>query len=199
MEYREYLVQHGLAGAFGRFRPCYPVRCRRGDRVVVRTSDGLELGSVLCEATQGHAHFLPNTTVGEFVRHATPRDEEAAGRLEALGRELFADARRAADDLELPLEILDAEVLLDGRQARLHYLGAVCDPRPLMDALAERHRLLVTLHNLAEPAEEEHGGCGAGGCGSGGCGSCGTSGGCGSCHTKAPHRAVEVQHRVGLL
>jgi hypothetical protein len=89
----------------------------------------------------------------------------------------------------LPFEVVDAEVLLDGRQAVVHYLRwDECDPRPLLDQLSQRHRLLVTLHNLAlPPADREDEGrpeearCGSGGCGAaGGCGSCG-SGGCSSC------------------
>jgi cell fate regulator YaaT (PSP1 superfamily) len=206
VELREYLVQYGATGAFGRFRPSSPVRCQRGDRAVVRTEDGIELGHVLCEATPGHAQFLPNTTVGEFVRLAASRDEENAARMQQRGQELFACARDVAAELALPLEILDAEVLLDGKHARLHYLGEPgCDPRSLMDALADRYQLLIRLFDLAAPleTEEAHEGCGAEGCGGGGCGSCGSTGGCGSCKEhehKAPRESAHnSRQRVALI
>lgn len=183
MEYREYLVGFGKLGGFGRFRPCYPLACDRGARVVVRTSSGLEMGTVLSDTRPGHARFLPNTSVGELVRQANARDEETFARMESQAGGLLASAAGLAEDLGLGLALLDAEVLLDGRHARLHYLSAAaCDPRPLLDALADRHHLFVTLHNLnAELAEDSHG-CGAEGCGhgDGGCGSCATSG-CASC------------------
>ena len=109
---------------------------------------------------------------------------------------------------------LDAEVLLDGRQGVLHHLRwADCDPRPLMDSLSERYRLLITLHDLALPVMEEseespeHAGCGASDCGGGGCGSCAT-GNCASCGSHRPEvnrlappyiPAVEAPPRVPLL
>lgn len=199
MEYREYLVGYGKTGAFGRFRPCYPVRCVRGDSVVVRTDEGLELGTVLCEATAGHARFLPNTTVGEFVRVVTARDAHVAACLELRAQELFGDARRLVAELALPLEVLDADVLLDGKLARVHYLGsATCDPRPLLETLADRHHLLIRLHNLAEvdeaSREDEHETCGS--CGS--CGSC-SAGGCGSCAVAVPGSEAIAPSRVALL
>ena len=203
MDYRDYLVSYGNTGAFGRFRPCFPARCERGDMVIIRTSDGLELGAVLCETTAGHLQFLPNTTVGEFVRLATARDAETAERMRRRGQELFQAARDAAEGLRLPFEVLDAEILLDGRTARLHYLSAEsCDPRPLLDTLADRFQLLIRLHDLREP-EEEHEEHTEGACetcgkeGGGSCGSC-SSGGCGSCGTTTVE-AVQPAHRVALL
>src|SRR5207247_4874784 len=119
---REYLVSYGHAGEFGRFRPTAPLLCRRGDRVVVQTHRGVELGAVLCEAQPGHAQFLPNTSVGTLLRAAGADDEAAAGQLQRRGEDFFADCRQLATELALPLEVLDAEILLDGRQAILHYL-----------------------------------------------------------------------------
>src|SRR4029077_4246256 len=120
-----------------------------------------------------------------ILRPASPGDLDLAARMHKRSQLAFADASRLAREQGLPLEILDVEVLLDGRQAVVHYLRwADCDPRPLMEPLSEQYRMLVTLHDLALPAPEpeEHAPCGSGGCGSGGggCGSC-SSGNCSSC------------------
>jgi hypothetical protein len=103
------------------------------------------------------------------------------------------------------MEMLDAEVLLDGRQAVLHYLRwADCDPRPLLDALADKYRLLITLHDLQIPAEvetdEEWDGCGEGKCGSGssGCGSC-TGGSCSHCTVAGSAVPNSEPARLSLL
>ena len=91
-----------------------------------------------------------------------------------------AAAGGLAEELRLPLELLDVEVLLDGEHAVLHLLRfGDCDVRPFVSARVARVR---TAHSLdgprpaggAEP-EEEHAGCGREGCGQegGGCGSCG--------------------------
>ena len=86
----EYLVSHGKSGGFGRFVSAVPLVCRRGERVVVMSRRGLELGSVLCPATAGHAQFLGETSVCDLLRRATPDDEAAAGRMEPLRAEVAA-------------------------------------------------------------------------------------------------------------
>jgi cell fate regulator YaaT (PSP1 superfamily) len=197
----EYLLSYGSLGDFGRFRAARPVSCRRGDRFVVRSSRGLEIAEVLQPATPRHARFLPNTTVGQLLRPATPEDDAAAVLHQRRGSEVL---RRGADliaQLGLELELLDVEMLLDGDHAVLHHLRwAECDVRPFVSALSREFSLHVSLQDLtrngAAVVEEESHGCGS--CGSeGGCGSCG-SGGCGSCGS-ADTGADEVKaHFAGL-
>ena len=191
MDHLEYLLSYGLAGDFGRFRSAHPLACRRGDRAVVRTHRGLEIGRVLREATARHAHFLPNTTVGPLLRLAGPDDDQAAERMRERGRLLFECARRLTDELALPLEVIDVEVLLDGEHGALHLLRyGECDVRPFVSGLSREFGLHILLTDLGGPAapaaeEEEHAGCGREGCGrgAGGCSTCGT-GGCNSCGAK---------------
>jgi cell fate regulator YaaT (PSP1 superfamily) len=211
----EYLLSYGCLGDFGRFHSARPVNCRRGQHAVVHSHRGVELAVVLCPATPGHAHYLPNTTVGPLLRLATPEDEEAARRMHERGDRLFADARRLAADLGLPLEVIDAEVLLDGEQAVLHYFrGGEFDERDLVSKLAHQHDLRVALHDLSHgPHEEEdHGGCGRTGCGrteGGGCSTCGSGGGCSTCGAAKPddvrayfaalREKMAAEHRKPLL
>ena len=167
--------------------------CRRGDRLVVRSHRGQEIGTVMRQANAGHTEFLEDRFVGLVLRKASTNDLELADRMRTRSSHIFEDARCFAAEFALPLEILDAEVMLDGRQAILHHLRwAECDSRPLMDAVSERYHLLVSLHDMAlpkTPQEAEKGGCGEPNCGGGNCGSCST-GGCGSCgdhaHSKKP-------------
>jgi cell fate regulator YaaT (PSP1 superfamily) len=218
METCEYLLSYGSLGDFGRFRPVRPLHCRRGDRAVVRSHRGLELASVLCPARPGHAHFLPNTSVGQLLRLATPEDEQAAERMRTRSQQLFEDARALNDRLALPVQVLDVELLLDGGQAVVHLLRAAdCDVRPFVSELSRRHDVQVVLQELArqgEPdeADEEHG-CGRPGCGrteeGGGCSTCGSGGGCSTCGAGAGpdmkayfaelRQQMEQQRRVALL
>jgi hypothetical protein len=187
MNESEYLVSHGVSGDFSRFRAVPPVTYRRGDRVVVRTYVGLELGVVLCPATTDHDRFLSRTGQGELLRQASTDDLRAAKLASQRGQRLFEDARLGAAELDLPLEIMDVEVLLDGEHAVIHHLRpAECDYRPLVSALSRRHDVSIVMQNLALPASEHGAGCGRPDCGQaggGGCSSCGTDGGCssGSC------------------
>jgi cell fate regulator YaaT (PSP1 superfamily) len=178
----EYLVSYGTSGEFARFRPVAPAEYRRGDRVVVRTSQGLELGVVMCPAQAEHSPFLSRTALGELLRRVTEIDEKQADQAQRLGQRVFDDGQRFAGELELALEILDVEILLDGQQAIVHHLRQVdCDYRDLVSALSKKYDLHIRMNNLALPKEETIG-CGEPNCGqlTGGCQSCG-SGGCSTC------------------
>ena len=49
----EYVISYGAAGYFDRFVAADGLRLERGNRVLIRTARGVELGVVLCEATRG--------------------------------------------------------------------------------------------------------------------------------------------------
>jgi cell fate regulator YaaT (PSP1 superfamily) len=204
MSHLEYLVNHGLAGDFGRFRAAAPLELRRGARVVVRSHRGLESGQVLRPATAGLAVFLPNTTVGVLLRPATDDDVTASRRCETRGQEICARGRELAESLSLPVELVDVEVLLDGEHAVLHLLRPEdCDIRPLVSALSRETELHILVAEMggapeaeAEPEEAGCGSCGSegGSCGSGGCG----SGGCGSCKPKKKPAADDAARFAAL-
>ena len=185
----EYLISYGTLGDFGRFRPVRLLECRRGSRAVVRTHRGIELGEVLREAQPGHAHFLPNTTVGTLLRTATDADEQTAAALTGRAAEFCEQAETLASSLGLPLAVLDSEMLLDGEHAVLHFVRwEDCDIRPLVSGLSKAFGMHVLLQDLT--AQQHTEGCDScGSCGSGGCGDCG-SGGCGTCGSAKPE---EVQ------
>jgi cell fate regulator YaaT (PSP1 superfamily) len=193
MDSQEYLVSFGLTGEFGRFRAASPLALRRGERVVVRGPRGVEIAEVLRQATPRHAQFLPNTSVGILLRRLNPEDERAEIHLRARGQQLFERGRELAAEMEMPLELLDVEMLLDGQHAVLHHLRWTdIDVRPFVSALSREFALHLMLVDLSQPREtadheeeEAHAGCGRPGCGQeeggGGCGSCGSGGGCGTC------------------
>ncbi len=183
----EYILGYGLAGDFGRFRSAAPLSLARGERAVIRTDRGLEMGQVLRPARPRHATFLPNTTVGQLLRPTSPEDEDRAEKMGARADEILAEGTALIETLGLPLALLDAEVLLDSEHALLHYLHwDECDIREWVSRMSRRFEMHVALIDRTAPAaaEEDHG-CGS--CGSGeGCGICGSGGGCGSCGSAKP-------------
>lgn len=188
-----YLVQYGRSAYVGRFTA--NTDCVRGDRVVIRGPRGLELGTVMCEATR-----QPDAD-GEVVRIAIETDESTALRLESLGQTLLASARHRTAELNLPMELIDVEVSLDEHSAILHGLPwSDCDATELFEELSRSFKLLVRLLDVARtPTLKEpptSSGCGKPGCGTdkGGCTSCGTGGGCstGSCSSGKVKSADEL-------
>jgi len=172
----EYLVSHGCAALLTRchgdasWLPC------RGDRVVIRSGRGLELGQVLGEAEINPKSISP----GQLLRLASREDEALAAALSRRSQNLLDDVHRAVARDGLPLLPLDAELLLDGTRAIVHVLRwDACTLTPLLEELRAAHGIGVAFQDQSKPAEEGHG-CSS--CGSGGCGSCG-DGGCstGSC------------------
>jgi hypothetical protein len=188
---REYLVSYGALGDFGRFRPSAPLDLLRGDLAVIRTARGVEVGEVMREATARHARILSETAVGDILRRVNDEDERAIGLLRDRAADFFEEATRQSSEAPLPLLVLDAELLLDGEHAVLHFVRwQECDIRPLVSGLSRRFAVSVLAQDLTREAEAEAeqgcGSCGEGGCGSGGCG----DGGCNSCGTVKPE---EVQ------
>jgi cell fate regulator YaaT (PSP1 superfamily) len=211
----EYLLSYGASGDFGRFRPLRPLVCRRDDLAVVRSHRGIELATVLCPASPGHATFLPNTSVGQLLRLANSEDEQAGFRLRERGRGLYERARNLAIEQCVPLEIIDVEVLFDNQHAVVQYLGwESFDARPFVSTLSTEFEVHITLQNLAQTPQQDEGehGCGRPDCGKtegGGCSTCGTGGGCSTCgsakpedvsaHFAALRAQMEQEHRTPLL
>src|SRR4051812_46432150 len=111
----DYLVSYGLTGQLGRFHADQPLALRRGDRVVIRSERGLELGSILRPSAPGHGRYLPESTVGRLLRRAPSSDQPYAQERARRAEQLFARAGELARALGLSVTPLDAEVLLDDR------------------------------------------------------------------------------------
>lgn len=143
------------------------------------------------------------TRAGELLRAATPEDEQIAEGVRQRSRQLFEDGRRLAAELNLPIEIIDVEVLLDGHQVTLYFVRwGDGDERPLVSALSKKYESMVALRDLALPAGAS--GCGQPDCGSkdgGGCSTCGTDGGCstGGCSTGCGSKAKAGEVRDYFL
>lgn len=180
----EYLVNYGRSGFLGRFVNASGVDFQRDERVVVRSSRGIEAGIVLGEASARFAHLV-GVAGGEILRRFDSEDAARDDDNSQRARDLASETQQEADNLGLPLAVLDVEIVLDGQQVIVQLLPFVdCDLSPLREWIARQHNILVSFFDVRTPVQAESGGCGKPGCGSSGgsCGDCG-SGGCssGSC------------------
>ncbi len=192
----EYVIQYGQGGFLGRFRNRSERAFQRGDRVVVQTVRGLEIGTILEQATKRFASFIEPVPSGELLRGSTSEDANRLKQLTLRTQLLLDDSHRLAESGAWPLTILDGEILLDGEHAILQAIRwGECDATPLFEELSTRHSLQVLLLDLTAIPEKEKAGCGEAGCGSGGCSSCGSGGGgcsTGSCSSGKVKDAKEL-------
>lgn len=185
----QFLVNHGKSGVLGVFTAAEAISLPRGRRVIVRTRRGVEIGTMLGPATFRQASLFGSASRGELLRPANTEDDARRAELTSRAQELFGVARTLADRLALPLAILDVDLLFDGQNAFVQFVGQSDDADRLAAALEAQFRLTVRLENLAAPAEAEHHedepGCGKPDCGrtseGGGCTSCASGGGCSTC------------------
>ena len=173
---REFLVSHGCTALLTRCRASADESFERGNRVVIRSGRGLELGEVLCPAEARPEVISP----GELLRHASSDDESQAAANNHRGLALLDDVQRSVEREFLPLLPLEAELLLDGSRAFVHVLRwDTCTLTPLLEELRQSHGISISFQDRSKPVEHGCSSCGNGGCGSCGEGGCST-GGCGS-------------------
>ena len=195
-----YLVSHGKSGGLGSFVAHEPLGLARGDRVVIDSPRGREIGTILCLAGVRQSRLLGAVSSGTIVRPLNSADEIVLDQARVLEHRLFEASRQLAQSQNLPLEILDVDVFIEGR-AVLQFVGAeLAELDAFAQALSASFQLDIRLENLAlpeEPADLEAHGCGKPDCGKaegGGCSTCSTGGGCSSCGTGATDLRPYVSH-----
>jgi len=154
------LVRYGRPGWVALFESADELEVKRGDRVVLRTERGQELGELLSNVSE---HLIGDVSpAGEVLRMAGDGDQ-AGGQADL--EELIGTIR----EREAELEPVDAELLVDGRTAVVYCLGEVGQTSERIAVeLSKQTGRDVRLSPMFDP---EPGGCGGGGgCGSGGCG-----------------------------
>jgi cell fate regulator YaaT (PSP1 superfamily) len=204
MGYEEYLVGYGLCGEFGRFAAQEPLACRPGDKVMVQTRRGVEMGTVLCPATEGHLRVLAAQPVRPLLRRATLQDEAEQRGLLQTAESAFVAAQELIRKHALPLQVLDVEALAEPPLLVVHYVGQRTDYRDLVHGLSTRfarHVEMLDLNALPGDFAPEDTGDACGTCGSANdCGSCSSGacgrGGCGAC--AAPARDEVARHFAEL-
>ena len=169
-----YLVRYGAMGWVGRFGSVDRIECSHGDRVVLQTGRGVEIGEILAGPADGNDDRNDadnHQPVGEVLRRLTAEDNQQHDRSLRNGlSDVFERCQKLLSDREVAVEVLDCERLFDEETIVLYFLGEEStEMQPIAEELGEHSQAKVLFHPVIEPAVEP-GGCGSGGCGQGGCG-----------------------------
>lgn len=117
-----------------------------GTHVIAETERDLQYGEVkiLREVAgdEGDLRFA-------LVRIANAQDDQAVQRRREQAGESLALCQARADDLRLPMKVIDAEVAFDGSQVTLYFAAeSRVDFRQLVKEVAARLRMRVHLHQV---------------------------------------------------
>ena len=171
-----YLLRYGAMGWVARFGSVDRIECSHGDRVVVHTSRGVEIGEILAPPTKGSDQQSDTNNqkpAGEMLRRLTPEDEKQyASSLRTEPFDIFEECQKLLSDHQVSVQVIDCERLFDNETIVLYFLGEESTAmQPIAEELGSNWQTKVLFQPVIEPAVEAggHGGCGREGCGGGGC------------------------------
>jgi cell fate regulator YaaT (PSP1 superfamily) len=144
-----FVVRYGQMRFLGEFAGLNGHAHPRGERVVVRTDRGTELGEVLCPATDRSAAFIENPHRGAIERVATDADlQEEARHAERSARDLEV-CREFIIRRRLQMDLVDVEVILGGERIVFYYLAEKrVDFRELVKDLARTFQTRIEMRQI---------------------------------------------------
>ena len=147
---KRYVVRFGamrLLGVFSAAREGN--QFTRGDRVIVRTDRGLEIGEVLLEASERVLSCLIDPPQGQILRRMTVDDEREATRIRRQATEEIKICERIVAELGLQMELVDVEHMFGGERIIVYYLadGRV-DFRELVKRLAAEFHTRIEMRQI---------------------------------------------------
>jgi cell fate regulator YaaT (PSP1 superfamily) len=144
-----YVVRYGRMRFLGEYRGLPDHEHSRGQRVVVRSDRGVELGDVLCPATERTARFLPDPPRGEILRLATAEDHDQEARLALERQPVFATCQELITRRRLQMDLVDIEIVHGRERIVFYYLAEKrVDFRELVKDLARALRTRIEMRQL---------------------------------------------------
>src|SRR5947209_5017436 len=144
-----YVVRYGQMRYLGEYTGLEGQDHPRGQKVVVHSDRGSELGEVLCPATDRTALFLENPIQGEILRVATTEDLATEARLADFQKEGFTSCREFIARRRLQMDLVDVEAILGGERMVFYYLSEKrVDFRELVKDLARTFQTRIEMRQI---------------------------------------------------
>ncbi|MEZ6055774.1 MAG: hypothetical protein R3C01_03625 [Planctomycetaceae bacterium] len=175
----DYLVRYGVIPEVARCRGLVDVEMSRGDRVVVETHRGSQVGVIVdtlrvtAEPKQVSADAVDEEpSFFNILRAANDDDEAKFASLEMQADAAWDDWQRRIEEWNIDLQMIDLEWTLDGEKLVIYVLndrGNECAKLALHAATEGLGIIEVQPVSeegvVPQPASNTGGGCGSGGCG----------------------------------
>jgi cell fate regulator YaaT (PSP1 superfamily) len=144
-----YVVRYGQMRFLGEFEGMPGQAHVRGQRVVVRSDRGTELGEVLCHATERTSRLLERAARGEIVRPASAEDLETERRLTGVRSTAFNACLEFIARRRLQMHLVDVEVILGRERMVFYYLSEKrVDFRELVKDLARAMQSRIEMRQI---------------------------------------------------
>src|SRR5690606_4891203 len=112
----KYVVRTGVMRALGVYSTGRDATYLRNAQVVVRSDRGLEIGEVLCEATEAALAQLSDPGTGQILRLMSADDARQRSRLLDQARQEFQTCQRLIGQLQLEMRLIDVEHIFGGER-----------------------------------------------------------------------------------
>lgn len=144
-----WIVRYGQMRFLGEFTGVEGAGHARGQKVVVRTERGTELGEILCPATDKTALFLERPLGGQILREAGEGDLIEAGKLAGRQAAGFERCLELVAKHRLQLKLVDVEAILGGERIVFYYLAEKrVDFRELVKDLARAYQTRIEMRQI---------------------------------------------------
>ena len=145
----KYVVRHGVMRHLGVFSTRGKDEYVRGAQVIARTSRGLEVGEVLCEANEHALANMQDPKTGQILRE---QDDEDEGELRRLLEQQQGEHKTCADrirELGLDMRLVDVEHVYGGERIIVYYLAEErVDFRQLVKNLASEFQTRIEMRQI---------------------------------------------------
>ncbi|MGI9429684.1 MAG: PSP1 domain-containing protein [Bythopirellula sp.] len=151
----KYVVRHGVMRHLGVFSTRGGDTFGRGSQVIARTNRGLELGEVLCEATDHAMSAMKSLKsgdspkTGQILRAQTDDDAGELRRLLEQQQEEHKICEQRIQELNLDMRLVDVERLYGGERVVVYYLSEErVDFRQLVKNLASEFQTRIEMRQI---------------------------------------------------
>jgi cell fate regulator YaaT (PSP1 superfamily) len=144
-----YVVRYGQMRLLGEYTGMTGQVHPRGQAVIVRSDRGMEMGEVLCQASDRTALFLENPYRGEILRPASSDDRNAEAQTTETRQLAFATCREFIAKRRLQMDLVDVEVILGRERMVFYYLSEKrVDFRDLVKDLARALQTRIEMRQI---------------------------------------------------
>ena len=119
---KKYIVRYGAIRLHGVFSLNSDVPLYHGTAVIVRTSRGLEAGTVLCEADeQNVAAFAGQMEENRLIRVMSDDDRKQRRQIAVAEKDEFVRTHAVVERMKIPLELVRVEHIFGGERLIVYY------------------------------------------------------------------------------